>query len=77
MRNLLAEIKWMEENGNQHDEARWGADMLGRAIGHEMARDNRLGLPATLFYSNLIHQVIPGATHKIMAFTAAREVMSA
>jgi hypothetical protein len=54
--------------------ARYGADLLGRAIGHEQAREARLGLPATMFYSNLIHQVIDNPTRKIMAFMGARDV---
>ena len=57
--------------------ARYGADLLGRAIGHEMFYETTRGLPATMFYSNLIHELDHTATRKIMAFTAAREVQAA
>jgi len=55
-------------------QARYGADLLGRAIGHEWRHEASRGADATMFYSNLVHQVIENRTHRIMAFQAAREV---
>jgi hypothetical protein len=76
--NRHASLGARRDDGGDRDAAmaRYGADLLGRAIGHEQARDTRLGLPATMFYSNLIHQVIDHPTRKIMAFMAARDVQA-
>jgi len=54
---------------------RYGADLLGRAIGHEQyGYDIARGMDPTMFYSNLIHEVIEDRTYRIMAYQAAREV---
>lgn len=56
-------------------EARYGADLLGRAIGHEnFGYEAPRGIDPTLFYTNLVHEVIASRTHRIMAFEAARSV---
>jgi len=88
MTNILDAAEYIETRhaafGTRRDDsgpvdaalARYGADLLGRAIGHEQARDTRLGLPATMFYSNLIYEVIEHGTRRIMAFMGARDVQA-
>ena len=85
LRNILTEAELLGRLADMADypadreaaEARYGADLLGRAIGHEQFYETTRGLPATMFYSNLIHELDHTATRKIMAFTAAREVQAA
>jgi hypothetical protein len=58
--------------------ARYGADLLGRAIGHELAA------PASQspddFYAGLLCEIIPLAidhpTRRVMAFMAVRDVQA-
>lgn len=64
--NILREMTMISAEG----EARYGADLLGRAIGHATAAETS----PTMFYSNLIYEIIGNRTHRVMAFQAAREV---
>ena len=52
----------------------YGAEILGRAIGHESTYEQASGIDFTLFYTNLVWEVIDHPSHRIMAFQATREV---
>jgi len=90
MTNILDAAEYIETRhaafGTRRDDsgpvdaalARYGADLLGRAIGHELAA------PASLspddFYARLLCEIIPQAidhpTRRVMAFMAVRDVQA-
>lgn len=64
-----------DKAGDLNRALRYGADLLGRAIGHEQfGYEAPRDIDPTMFYSNLVHEIIGNRTHRIMAFRAAREV---
>lgn len=63
-----------DKAGDINAALRYGADLLGRAIGHEQfGYEAPRGIDPTMFYSNLVHEVIASRTHRIMAYQAARD----
>jgi hypothetical protein len=90
MRNILEQAEQIENRhvslGTRRDDggdraaalARYGADLLGRAIGHELAAPESLSPDD--FYAGLLCEIIPAVinhpTRRIMAFMAVRDVQA-